>query len=157
MGFYSHIPSWDWFVDPDDRHFPTFLPDDEESVSAQLRGILDDSFDDAVGADDYRKLGFVWNVDAMVMFIKFDGFASAFFDMGMFTSSENTDNDIIEADVTMLRTVGIEGYVIFDKYPSYPIRASFGANLDDLIAHADGTLGFNDIEYELALGMGLHY
>jgi len=81
-------------------------------------------------------------------------------DIGMFTSTYATrsgNNDVSWDDITMFKTIGFEGYGILDKFPSYPIRASLGFNFDDLVQHLAGEIGFNDIEMELTIGMGLHY
>jgi len=158
MGFYSHVPSFDWY---DDQTFPTFLPSSETSASEKLRGILDDTYEEAVGEGDYQKLGAVLNMDATLMFIKFKGFAegfmSAFMDVGIFTDTRSTDDSVDWNDITLFKTIGIEGYGIMDKFPSYPIRGSLGFNLDDVVSHFKGDIGFTDIEFELTIGMGLHY
>lgn len=160
LGFYAHVPSFDWFHD---QEFPTFLPDARMNAPEQMRGILNDSYESRMGSGDSQKLGAVLNLDATLMFLKFRGFAegfvSAFMDVGIFTDTrvENRTNDITWNDVTLFKTVGLEGYGIMDKFPSYPIRASLGFNLDDVIKHVNGEIGFTDIEYELTIGMGLHY
>ena len=161
MGFYSHIPSFDWY---EDQAFPEFLPTKETSASEAMRGILDDTYESLVGTDDYQKLGAVANVDATLMFIKFKGFAegfmSVFMDVGVFTPTYPVgagNNDITQEDLIILKTVGVEGYGIMDKFPSYPIRGSLGFNLDDVMRHIRGEIAFSQIEFELSIGMGLHY
>lgn len=160
LGFYSYVPSFDWY---EDQTFPTFLPNREISASEMMRGILDDTYEEALGSADYQKLGAVLNMDATLMFLKFRGFAegfiTAFMDVGIFTQTyaAGGNNDISWNDVTMFKTVGIEGYGILDKFPSYPIRGSLGFNLDDILRHVNGEIGFQDIEFELSVGMGLHY
>lgn len=160
LGFYAHVPSFDWYHD---QQFPTFLPNTSMSPSEQLRGVLDDTYESMLGTGDHQKLGAVLNMDATLMFLKFKGFAegfiSAFMDVGIFTDTrlENRKNDIMWNDVTIFKTVGLEGYGIMDKFPSYPIRGSLGFNLDDVMRHLNGEIGFTDIEYELTIGMGLHY
>jgi hypothetical protein len=32
-----------------------------------------------------------------------------------------------------------------------------GFNLDDVVSHFNGEIAFSDIEFELTVGMGLHY
>jgi hypothetical protein len=98
------------------------------------------------------------------MFIKFKGFAegfmSAFMDIGVFTPTVDTgsgSNTVTQDDLIIFKTVGVEGYGIMDKFPSYPIRGSLGFNLDDVISHFKGDMAFSDIEFELTIGMGLHY
>jgi hypothetical protein len=161
LGFYSHVPSFDWYKN---QAFPEFLPNKETSASEALRGILDDTYESIVGADDYQKLGAVANIDATLMFIKFKGFAegfmSVFMDVGVFTLTYPEgagDNDITQDDLIILKTVGVEGYGIMDKFPSYPIRGSLGFNLDDVMRHIRGEIAFSQIEFELSIGMGLHY
>lgn len=161
-GSYAHLPTWAWTdLDSDKRHFPQYLPDELLSTTSQIRGILNDTIDDAIGEGDYRKIGAVMNLDATLMFIKFDGFAegfmSAFMDIGVFSHSSSTANDLSWNDVKVFKTIGVEGYGILDKFRSYPIRGSLGVNLDHLIEHLAGDRGFADIEYELMIGMGLHY
>ncbi|MFA5602952.1 MAG: hypothetical protein WDA21_04440 [Bacilli bacterium] len=160
-GFYSHVPSFTWYSN---QHFPSFMPNSKVHAPELLRGILNATYDEALGENAYQKLGMVANLDATLMFIKFngfaEGFASVFMDIGMFTSTYATrsgNNDVSWDDITMFKTIGFEGYGILDKFPSYPIRASLGFNLDDFMQHLAGEIGFNDIEMELTIGMGLHY
>lgn len=161
MGFYSHVPSFDWY---ENQSFPTFLPNSSTSAPEKLRGILDDTYEEIVGEYDYQKLGAVANIDATLMFIKFKGFAegfmSAFMDIGVFTNTVDTSsgsNSLSRDDLIVLKTIGVEGYGIMDKFPSYPIRGSLGFNLDDVMDHLEGNLAFSEIEFELSIGMGLHY
>ncbi len=177
-GMYSHLPPWavdelaegetlpDWAsseVDTSDVHFPQFIPTHKISIPDRIRGILDNDVDDLVGDGAYRKAGAVANLDLTLMFIKFKGFAegfiNAFMDVGAFTYSTDTvdSNSFDPSSLILLKTVGIEGYGILDKFRSYPIRMSLGMNLDDLVDHFQGTTDFSDIGYELTLGMGLHY
>ncbi|MFA7127285.1 MAG: hypothetical protein WC182_07035 [Bacilli bacterium] len=160
MGFYSHVPSFTWYKN---QKFPSFMPNKKQSAPELLRGILNATYDEVVGSSGHHKLGMVVNLDATLMFVKFKGFAegfiSAFMDLGLFTPAYTTSgsNSITEDDLILLKTVGIEGYGILDKFPSYPIRASLGFNVDDVAQHLAGEIGFNDIELELFIGMGLHY
>lgn len=159
-GSYAHLPMWAW-NDLDTKQFPQYIPNINLSPPEQIRGILDNSIQDAIGTGDNHKIGAVMNLDATLMFIKFDGFAegfmSAFMDIGVFSPSSSTANDLSWNDVTVFKTIGVEGYGILDKFRSYPIRGSLGVNLDHLIEHLAGDRGFADIEYELMIGMGLHY
>jgi len=161
MGFYSHVPSFDWW---EDQSFPEFLPNGTTSAPEALRGILDATYESTVGEDAYQKLGAVANIDATLKFIKLgnfaEGFMSAFMDIGVFTPLypvEAGNNTVTTDDLIILKTVGVEGYGIMYKFPSYPIRGSLGFNLDDVIDHFAGNLAFSEIEYELTIGMGLHY
>ena len=161
MGFFAHVPSFDWY---ENQSFPEFLPTRTVSASEALRGILDASFAQLVGTDSYQKLGAVANVDVTLMFIKFprfaEGFISAFMDVGVFSpavASGTGNNAITMDDLIILKTVGVEGYGIMNKFPSYPIRGSLGFNLDDVMRHFRGEIAFSQIEFELTIGMGLHY
>lgn len=163
-GMYAHLPEWALLErEEEDRHYPQFLPTDLVSNTEQIRGILNDNIDSQIGDGDYRKLGAIANLDLTLMFIKFDGFAegfiSTFMDIGVFTPSETgvVDNTFDPDSIILLKSVGIEGYGILDKFRSYPIRMSLGVNYDDLAEHLSGDRNFSDIEYELTLGMGLHY
>lgn len=163
LGFYSHIPSFSWYRE-EQQHFPTFLPEQEGLPSELLRGILDNSFTDIVGESDYQKLALVANFDATLLFVKFPNFAelflNTFMDIGIFSNRVGLgegSNAWNEQELTIFKTIGLEGYAILDKFPSYPIRASLGFNLDDVIQHFAGSLAFSEIEYELSIGMGLHY
>ena len=74
------------------------------------------------------------------------------------TVPAGTGNNVItEDDLIILKTVGVEGYGILNKFPSYPIRGSLGFNLDDVMRHIRGEIAFSQIEFELTIGMGLHY
>ncbi len=163
-GMYAHLPQWAVDdMEAEDRHYPEYLPSKSTYIPDQIRGILNTEIESLIGDGDYRKLGAVANLDLTVMFIKFDGFAegflSAFMDVGVFTpsSTEVVGNTFDPENLILLKTVGVEGYGILDKFRSYPVRASLGVNLDDLIEHANGVRDFSDIGYELSLGMGLHY
>ncbi|MGI6432720.1 MAG: hypothetical protein ACOXZ4_02490 [Sphaerochaetaceae bacterium] len=158
LGFYSEMPSSNWYKD---QHFPTFLPSRQTKPTGYIRGILDKTYEQVVGSGDYQKLGAVANFDATFLFVKFpklgEGFISLFSDIGVFTDANTPKNDIQWQDVTIFKTVGIEGYGILNKFPSYPIRASLGLNLDDVISHFNGDIALGEIEYVLTIGMGLHY
>lgn len=160
LGSYAHVPSFDWY---EDQAFPQFVPDPKILVPELLRGILNTTCAASLGEGDSQKLAAVLNVDATLLALRFgklaDGFVNAFVDLGIFTDTrpEQQKNDIGWEDVTLFKTVGVEGYVILGKFPSYPIRISLGLNLDDVIDHFAHGLGFDEIERELTFGMGLHY
>ena len=165
-GMISHYPDWSWDyleIDTEDQHYPEYLPDDPTYIPDNIRGILNTEIEELIGDGDYRKLGAVMNLDITLMFIKFDGFAegfiSAFSDVGVFTPSQDTvvDDSFDSSSLVVLKTVGIEGYGILDKFRSYPVRMSLGVDYDDLVDHFQGNRDFSDIGYELTLGMGLFY
>ncbi len=163
-GMYAHLPQWSLLEREDgDRHYPEFLPTGPVSSTERIRGILNDSIDAQIGDGEYRKIGAIANLDLTLLFIKFDGFAegfiSTFMDIGVFTHSEDTVTDTaFDTDsLILLKTIGVEGYGILDSFRSYPIRMSLGVNYDDLAEHLRGVRNFSDVEYELTLGMGLHY
>lgn len=166
-GMLSHYPDWSWdyleIEDAEDQHYPEYLPDNPKYIPDSIRGILNTEIEELIGDGDYRKLGAVMNLDITLMFIKFDGFAegfiSAFSDVGVFAPSRDTvvDDSFDPSSLVVLKTVGLEGYGILDKFRSYPVRMSLGVNYDDLVEHFQGTRDFSDIGYELTLGMGLLY
>ena len=75
-------------------------------------------------------------------------FISPFFDFSFFNSAPLTDPEVTYSG-------GLELYVIFDNYRSYPIRATFGTNLKDVLAFNRGDIDFNQIE--IILGLGFFY
>jgi hypothetical protein len=161
LGFYSNIP--DVFEGYD---FPEFMPNSTRSPLSLIRGIRDNTFEKEVGYsgsndENYQKVGAVLNLDATLLFLKLgtfaDAFINGFMDFGVFTSVNDPANDITKDDLIVFKTIGFEGYGIIRKFPSYPIRASIGFNLDHIIQHVKGEIGFTDIEYVLTVGMGLHY
>lgn len=157
IGLYAHTPAFDWY---EDQKFPTFFPDYPQRPPELMRGILNTTYEGAVGTEEDQKLGAVANIDVAIASMRFpgaDGFISLFGDIGIFTETGQRKNDIESTDLRMFKTIGCEGIVILDKYPSYPVRGSLGFNLDDVIDHTEGKIGFSDIEFELTLGMGLHY
>jgi len=163
-GMYAHLPEWALLErEEEDRHYPQFIPANLVSNTEQIRGILNDNIEAQIGDGEYRKVGAIANLDLTLMFIKFEGFAegfiSTFMDIGVFTPSETgvVNNTLDPDSIILLKSVGIEGYGILDKFRSYPIRMSLGVNYDDLAEHLSGSRNFSDIEYELTLGMGLHY
>jgi hypothetical protein len=81
-------------------------------------------------------------------------FISPFFDFSFFNSTPLTDP---EGPDWVTYSGGLELYVIFDNYRSYPIRATFGVNLEDVLAFSSGDIDFNQIEMEIILGLGLFY
>jgi len=160
LGYTSYIPSFD----STGMKFTYFMPSSKMVPSEEMRVVLDRTFNTIAnsGSEVNRKLGVVMNLDATLMFVKFnnfaEGFISLFFDLGMFTKSAAVPNNIITFDdIHIFKTVGVEGYGILDRFRSYPIRASVGFNLDHLVEHLSGTRIAKDIEFEITMGMGLLY
>ena len=52
---------------------------------------------------------------------------------------------------------GMEIYVVFDSYRSYPICATFGVNLEDAIEVIQGHRGLPDMEFEIILSLSMFY
>jgi len=159
LGYTSYIPSYD----STGMKFTYFMPSSKLAPSEELRGILNRTFNDIAntGTAVNRKLGVVMNLDATLMFVKFDnfaeGFISLFFDVGLFTKSAAVPNNIITFDdILLFKSIGIEGYGILDRFRSYPIRASVGFNLDYLAEHLRGERAFMET-LEITMGMGLLY
>ncbi|HNZ94646.1 MAG TPA: hypothetical protein PKN79_02415, partial [Sphaerochaeta sp.] len=57
----------------------------------------------------------------------------------------------------VVSTIGLDGWVILNRYPAYPIRASLGLNLEDLRRAVADELSWRDVEWELFIGFDLHF
>ena len=69
--------------------------------------------------------------------------------MDIFVGSNDDDG------LDTLVTIGGEGIIVLDNYPSFPIRGSLGFNAKDLFNWMKGEIGLTDVEFELFIG--LHY
>lgn len=160
MGYFYSIPT----NDTTETEFTFFMPDYELEPADELRGILTKSFDSVATTtgQNKRKLGLTANFDATLLLIKInrlgEGFINAFYDFGIFTTSSNApSNTITQDNLHIFNTVGLEGYVIFDRFRSYPIRVSVGFNLDHIVEYAKKQRTPNEVEFEIYIGMGLLY
>lgn len=121
-------------------------------LSWNLRGIRDNNT--AMKTDLMRTFAMTLNLDLMFNFIRIKNFcktyANAFMDIFV---GNNSDSNKIDT----LFTIGLEGILVLDKLPSYPVRMSLGINAEDLIKWMKGGTQFSDIEWELYIGLYFLY
>ena len=119
----------------------------DDSYSEKLRGIRNDNED----INKYRKFGMILNMDLLFNFIRINDFCSTYAIpfMDIFVGSNDDDN------LETLLTIGGEGIIVLDDYPSFPIRGSLGFNAKDLMNWMKGDIGLTDVEFEIFIG--LHY
>lgn len=132
----------------------TFLPSDSTaSIADYFRGYLSKTIENS-HLETALSYAAILNLNVTMNFIDF-GFAKTyvnpFLDIGFFPTPSDP------AEMTVLASAGGEGYVIFDKFPSYPIRGSLGFNLSDVRKAFDGEIDFTQMEWELSIGMGLFF
>jgi hypothetical protein len=130
-----------------------FLPSDSDEILADyFRGILQSN--DLLSADSDTYVA-VLNFNMMMSFITLKNFAHTyavpFIDIGLLNDPDN------EGEPLIMATAGAEGYVIFDKFPSFPIRGSLGVNLQDVKKAIANDISMQDIEFEISIGMGLYF
>ena len=119
----------------------------ENYYSEMLRGIRNDNEE----INRERKFGMVLNMDFLFNFIRINDFCSTYAVPFMDIFVGSNDDDGLDAMVT----VGGEGIIVLDNYPSFPIRGSLGFNAIDLLNWMKGEIGLTDVEFELFIG--LHY
>jgi hypothetical protein len=130
-----------------------FLPSDsDEDLADYFRGILQSNESLSADSDTYVA---VLNMNLTMSFITLKNFAhtyaSPFIDIGVLNDSDN------EGESLFVATAGAEGFVIFDKFPSFPIRGSLGVNLQDVKKAIDNDIAMKDVEFEISIGMGLFF
>jgi hypothetical protein len=130
-----------------------FLPSDsDEELADYFRGILQSN--DMLDADSDTYVA-VLNMNFTTTFVDLEGFAdtyaSPFVDIGILNDPDDDSETLVVA------TAGAEGYVIFDKYPGFPIRGSFGINLNDLKETIEDGDSLDHVECEVSIGMGLFF
>lgn len=130
-----------------------FLPSDSgEDLADYFRGILQSN--DLLSADSDTYVA-VLNLNLSFAFITLKNFAhtyaSPFVDIGVLNDPDNAGKPLV------LATAGAEGYVIFDKFPSFPIRGSLGVNLQDVKKAIDHEISMHDVGFEISIGMGLFF
>lgn len=125
-----------------------------------VRGILNKNIPDAYG---YK--GLVLNTNMTFRFFDFtlyifgkspDGqvLLSPFVDVALFDSHE----DLFTFDPDYVRySGGLETYIIFDRYRSYPLCATLGVDLEDALDILQGKKGLPDMEFELILSLNMSY
>ena len=119
----------------------------EDSYSEKLRGIRNDNED----INKEREFGMILNMDLLFNFIRINDFCSTYAVpfMDIFVGSNDDEG------LDTLVTIGGEGIIVLDNYPSFPIRGSLGFNAKDLFNWMKGEIGLTDVEFELFIG--LHY
>ncbi|AEV28906.1 hypothetical protein SpiGrapes_1083 [Sphaerochaeta pleomorpha str. Grapes] len=130
-----------------------FLPSDsDENLADYFRGILHSNKLLSADSDTYVA---VLNMNLSMTFITLKNFAhtyaSPFMDIGVLNDPDSVGKPLV------LATAGAEGYVIFDKFPSFPIRGSLGVNLQDVKKAIDHEISMHDVEFEISIGMGLFF
>jgi len=79
---------------------------------------------------------------------------SPFFDFSLFDTTPIADDSGFD---WVRYTGGLEFYLIFDRFRSYPFTTSFGVDLQDAAAFIRGDLDFDKIEFELLLSLNMFY
>lgn len=102
-----------------------------------------------------RRNAFAINVDLMMNFVTIKNFCKSY--VNAFSDILIVNDDTISTGVNCIVTVGGEGIVILDDFPSYPIRGSLGINANDLVSLAKGEKSLSEVEYEIFIGMGFFY
>ena len=119
----------------------------EDAYSEKLRGIRNDNEE----INRYRKFGMILNLDMLFNFIRISDFCSTYAVPFMDIFVGSNDDDGLDTMVT----IGGEGIIVLDDYPSFPIRGSLGFNAKDLVNWMKGEIGLTDVEFEIFIG--LHY
>ena len=131
-----------------------FLPSSDKNVLGDyFRGYLSSS-----PQGTYAEKTFPWaavlNMNFTAEFINF-GFVrtyiNPFIDIGVFA------NRAADSGMTILASAVIEGWGILKRFPSYPIRGSFGLNLMDVLSFLAGEIEAREIEWELFIGFDLFF
>ncbi|NQT57484.1 MAG: hypothetical protein HQ557_00735 [Bacteroidetes bacterium] len=79
---------------------------------------------------------------------------SPFFDFSIFDSTPIADNS---GPAWIRYSGGLEIYVIFDSFRSYPICATFGVDLEDIISLTQREIGLSKVEFEIILALSMFY
>lgn len=131
-----------------------FIPSDsDEDIDDYFRGYLSSTISD-MNLETGSPYGAIFNINLSMTFIDFgfaNTYANPFLDIGFFEDPANP------GELLVLSSAGAEGYVIFDKFPSYPIRGSLGFNLSDVKKALNDEISISDVEFELTIGMGLFF
>ncbi|HAF85018.1 MAG TPA: hypothetical protein DCG32_01325 [Sphaerochaeta sp.] len=126
---------------------------ENSTIADYMRGYLTNTLEKLdLGAA--REYGAVINLNLTTKFINFGfakSYASPFIDIALFQNVDNPDKPII------ISSAGLDGWAILNKFPSYPVRASLGFNLQDVRKAIDNEKDIIDIEWELTIGMGLFF
>ena len=146
-----HYPATSWFNPSARLDFKwansLMAINHEDAYSEKLRGIRNDNEE----INKSRKFGMILNMDFLFNFIRINDFCSTYAVpfMDIFVGSNEDDG------LDTLITIGGEGIIVLDNYPSFPIRGSLGFNANDLLNWMKGEIGLTEVEFELFIG--LHY
>ncbi|MBR2282461.1 MAG: hypothetical protein IJ863_07570 [Spirochaetales bacterium] len=127
----------------------------DSAIADYIRGVrLDNPLVDTEVVPMHRN-AIAFNLDLMVNFIQIKDFCKSY--VNPFMDLLIVSDDAAERGFRTITTVGGEGIVILDDFPSYPIRGSLGINANDLVALAKGEKSLSEVEYEIYIGMGFLY
>ncbi len=131
-----------------------FLPSATKEMGDYFRGFLTAS--SALAEVNKKDLawGFIGAVNFTTDFINFGfakSYASPYVEVGVF--ADETD----EKGYQLVSTIGLDGWIIFNKHTSYPIRGSLGFNLEDVTKAFADEISWKDVEWELFIGFDLHF
>ena len=131
-----------------------FLPSKTRKLGDYFRGFLSSSSALASFDDTALEWALIASVNLSMDFINFGfarSYASPFLDIGFFGDGTG------QTGYRVVSTIGLDGWVILNRYPAYPIRASLGLNLEDLRRAVADELSWRDVEWELFIGFDLHF
>ena len=136
---------------------PTYFP---VVPGEYMRGILNRNLPSALGY-----AGLILNTNFTIKLFDFtlsvfgrtpDGefLISPFFDFSIFDSTPIIDT----VEATWIKySGGIEFYLIFDSFRSYPFTVTAGVNLEDVVDYFQKIKEFNRIEFEIILSLSMFY
>ena len=136
-----------------------FLPDATSTyISDYIRGIRDsnDFLEKNGSKRNSWTTAVVLNCNLTTSFITFRNFAHTYAIPFLDIALVNDANGLNGGKDKWLVGAGMEGVVVFDRYPAYPIRASLGFNMEDVYHKLKG-IGDGSVEYELYIGLYFFY
>lgn len=129
-----------------------FLPSNtDDYVSEYIRGIRDNNDYVSVTGEAWKR-ALVLNCNFTTSFITLRNFAHSYAIPFVDIALVNDVNGLNNGNDNWLVGAGMEGVVILDRYPAYPIRASLGFNMEDVYRKLTGN-GTGSVEYELYIGL----
>lgn len=134
-GFYSSVP----------------VETPQGQVGDYIRGV---KLDNWMVQGGKRRAFLALNADLTLKFITIKSLAKSY--VSPFLDWVLVEDAAVPGSFHNLVGVGLDGIAIVDKYPGFPIRASLGVNLADLVRTIRGEAG-RPPEYELYLGMDFFY
>lgn len=134
------------------------LENEDITIADNMRGILESNSTVRTSGND-RTFALIGNFNFTTRFITLESFiktyVSPFIDVGIFSNMDAFS--MKTEDYDWLGTIGVEGIGILSKFPSFPIRASLGVNLKDIIDYAKGIKSASGIEHEIFIGMDFFF